>query len=212
MKLIATLASAALLLLMPAPAVLADGDPASDVLLNGDVFYPYQPLVSLPLTTALNKAVKDAHGAGFPIKVALIASANDLGAVPDLFAKPQKYSDFLDREISYNQKAALLVVMPQGIGTTGAGSPAPLASIKIGALGSSSDSLARAGIQAVSALAAQAGHSIPATKIPTASQGSGHGGGGTSPLLTFGAPLLLVLAAALGARFIRARQERDEEA
>ncbi|GAC1439499.1 MAG: hypothetical protein NVSMB51_17480 [Solirubrobacteraceae bacterium] len=195
------------LLVVPAGA-LADGDPASDVLLGADAFYPYQPLVTLPLTKTLNQTVAAAHAAGFPIKVALIATANDLGAVPDLFGKPQQYADFLDREISFNKKDLLLVVMPQGFGVTAAGSAAALSGIAIKPASGSSDGLAAAGIRAVAVLAGQAGHPIRPPVIP---KSGASGGGGTSPLITFGAPVLLVVVAALGVGLIRRGREEDAE-
>ena len=104
--------------LVPAGAI-ADGDPASDVLLGENVFYPYSPPVSAPLQKSLNATTAAAKRAGFPIKVALIASPVDLGVIPDLFGKPQKYAEFLDQEISFRGKQPLLVVMPAGYGVQG---------------------------------------------------------------------------------------------
>jgi len=48
----AALVALAVLALLPAAAA-ADGDPASDVLLAQDVYYPYAPKVSKPMSTAL---------------------------------------------------------------------------------------------------------------------------------------------------------------
>ena len=97
---IASLASIATLT-WPATA-LSDGDPASDVLLAQSVFYPYSPSVSAGLQNALNAEAAQASRAHFPIKVALIDTPVDLGAIPTLFAKPQQYADFLDEEISFS--------------------------------------------------------------------------------------------------------------
>jgi len=116
----ATLASLLLIFgwLLPAGAI-ADGDPASDVLLGENVFYPYRPVVSGSLQRTLNTEAAAAAKAHFPIKVALIASPVDLGVIPDLFGKPQKYADFLDQEISFQVKQPLLVVMASGYGVQG---------------------------------------------------------------------------------------------
>jgi hypothetical protein len=187
---LAALVAAVALLLSPAAAV-ADGDPASDILLIQDTFFPYQPPVSPNLAAAVNATVARAKAAGFPLKVAIVAAVTDLGAVPDLFGQPQRYADFLDREISYNKPMKLLVVMPQGLGVANAGPAAALAGQTIPP-GTGADRLARAAIPAIVALAVRAGHPITAAPIPAA---SGSGGGGTSPLLTFGAPLALVLLA-----------------
>src|SRR5947209_9233758 len=112
-------AAAAIFVATVAPVALGDGDPASDVLLGQNVFYPYQPPVTASLQKTLDAETGAAQRAGFPIKVALIASPVDLGVIPDLFGKPQKYADFLDQEISFQTKQPLLVVMPAGYGLQG---------------------------------------------------------------------------------------------
>src|SRR5581483_8811155 len=99
------------LLLAPALA-LADGDPASDVLLGQNVYYPYSPPVTGSIQRALNNLTARARVSGFPVKVALVQSPVDLGVIPDLFGKPQKYADFLDQEISFQSTQVLLIVMP----------------------------------------------------------------------------------------------------
>ena len=114
-----SLLAAVVVALSLAPAALADGDPASDVLLGENVFYPYSPQVSPSLQKTLNAETAAAKKAGFPLKVALIAAPVDLGVIPDLFGKPQKYADFLDQEISFQGKQPLLVVMKAGYGAQG---------------------------------------------------------------------------------------------
>ena len=61
--------------------------------------------------------------AGLPIKVAIIGNKTDLGAVPQLWAKPQVYARFLGAELRFVYKDTLLIVMPQGFGING---PYPL--------------------------------------------------------------------------------------
>src|SRR6201987_874364 len=80
--------------LTPASA-RADGDPASDVLLGENVFYPYSPAVSAGLQKTLNAETAPAPRFHFPIKVALTPAPTDLGAIPALFDKPRQYADFL---------------------------------------------------------------------------------------------------------------------
>ena len=84
-----------------APAALADADPPSDVLLLQSVYYPYQPPVSDKLRRTLDKVVLAARNAGYPVKVAMVASAVDLGAIPQLFGRPAEYAPFLGREIAF---------------------------------------------------------------------------------------------------------------
>jgi len=159
-------------MLLPAIA-LGDGDPASDVLLGQSVFYPYAPAVSNRLQAKLNAETAAASRVRFPIKVALIASPADLGAIPSLFDKAQQYADFLDMEISFSGKSPLLVVMPSGYGVQGLD---PAATAAVSSLpkpsGASSDDLAQAAIVAVPKLAGAAGHPIGSVSAPSTTGGS----------------------------------------
>jgi hypothetical protein len=188
----------------------ADADPASDALLIQDIFFPYQPAVSSGLTNALNQVVAEAKAAHFPVKVALIAGPDDLGGLPNLFAQPQRYADFLDREISFNAPVALIVVMPQGFGTHSLGKQGELNPLLPVNPAPGSDGLAKAAIAAVEKLAADAGHPLAAPKI-VATSASKSGGGGVSPALTFGGPVLLVVIAAAVVALLRRHRGEDED-
>ena len=174
---IGTMLALAVLTIAVAPGIaLADGDPASDVLLGQNVFYPYSPAVSAGLQKQLNAETAAASRAHFPIKVALIAAPTDLGAIPTLFGKPQQYAAFLDQEISFlNVKPLLLVVMPNGYGVQHLGPAATRAAATLKRPASArTDDLARAAILAVPKLAAAAGH-------PIAGDSGGSGASGPSP-------------------------------
>ncbi len=175
-------------------AALADGDPASDVLLGENVFYPYSPPVSAPLQHTLDAAAAAARRAGYPIKVALIGSPVDLGVIPDLFGQPQKYADFLDQEISGQTKQPLLVVMAAGYGTQGldARSRAVVAGLPHPA-GGSSNQLAAAAIHAVAKLAAAAGHPISGVPGVTTASGAGSGGSSAATILIVVGAVVIVL-------------------
>src|SRR5271169_6609241 len=67
----------------------------------------------------LERVLREARAAGFPLKVAIVDTPTDLGGIPQLFGKPQTYANFLDREISFNTKVPVLTVMPNGFGTAG---------------------------------------------------------------------------------------------
>jgi len=197
--------------LFPAAAA-ADGDPASDVLLGENVFYPYAPAVSAGLQKKLNGETAAASRAHFPIKVALIGTPVDLGAVPVLFGKPRQYAAFLDQEISFlNVKPLLLVVMPNGYGVQHLGPSATGAAAKLEKpAGANTDDLARAAIVAVPRLAAAAGH-------PIAGVSGAPGGGGRSPALAAAvlAAAAIIVAAAVrrsrgtGSRYRRGRSGRS---
>ena len=51
-----------------------------------------------------------------PLKVAIVATADDLGADPQLFGHPQDYATFLAAEIEFAYTDTLLAVMPAGFG------------------------------------------------------------------------------------------------
>jgi uncharacterized integral membrane protein len=192
----------ALLAALVVPAVaLGDADPASDVLLGAPVFYPYQPPVPASLQKQLNAEVTAAGRAHFPLKIALISSPVDLGALPTMFAKPQQYATFLDQEISFNGKQPLLVVMANGYGS--AGLP-PAAQAAVSSLprpaGKDGEALAQAALAAVPKLAEAAGH-----KVPGATGGGDSSSGVSSGLLI---AIVAVLAAVVAGAVIVVRRRR----
>ena len=187
-----------------APAsVLADGDPASDELIGANVFYPFSPPVAAGLRNTLNSETAAAGRVHFPIKVALIASPADLGAIPSLFAKPQQYANFLDQEISLaGTKTLLLVVMPNGYGVQGLNHPATEAATTLKPpAGSRSDNLARAAVVAVTKLAAAAGHPISA-----APAGSDAAGGGSPTAIEVAALVFVAVVLSAAVLWLRQRQ------
>lgn len=201
-----TLIAATLLMALNPPALAAaDGDPASDVLLAADVFYPYSPPVAVALQHRLNAETAAAKRAGFPIKVALIHSPVDLGAIPELFGKPQPYAKFLDQEISLTgTKQLLLVVMPSGFGVGGLSPRATAAAATLTKpAGSSANALAQAAIAAVLKLAAADGHPIAGTGNAST---AGSGGSATLPILI--AVIVVAVAASAGVIVYRRRAAR----
>ena len=197
----ASLLSVLLAVTLGAAGARADGDPASDVLLGENVFYPYTPATSPAIQRTLNAETAAASQAKFPIKVALIASPVDLGVIPELFGKPQKYADFLDQEISFQTKQLLLVVMSDGYGVQGIEGPAKVAVTSLRKpSGATSNDLAQAAITAVAKLAAASGHPLKGT--PASSSASG--GTSTTPIVIALAVAAVLTAAALVA--VRRRQ------
>jgi hypothetical protein len=200
------LAASALVALAPAPA-LADGDPASDVLLGENVFYPYSPPVTAATQKTLSAATAAAKKAGFPLKVALIASPVDLGVIPDLFGKPQKYAEFLDQEISFRGKQPLLVVMSTGYGVQGL---TPKATAAVATIpppaGKQSEQLAKAAITGVSKLATASGHSLgDVSGVPGSKSG---GSSATTLIIIVLVAAALATAAALALITVRRRREQ----
>jgi hypothetical protein len=183
---IAALVLALAALLAPA-AARADGDPASDVLYTGLVFFPFDVKFDSSLQSQLNELAANAKAAGVPIKVALIANRTDLGAVTALWQKPQQYARFLAAELAFLYKGRLLIVMPNGFGFWHAGKPvakerALLRTIPIRPGG---NGLAASALDGVRRLAAQAGRPLPLSKAK-------HGSRATDRLLILGAALALL--------------------
>jgi hypothetical protein len=173
----------------PAPS-WADGDPASDVLLAQDVFYPYQPKVSPTVEAALEKTLRAAASAtGVHLKVALIGSPEELGLVPNFFGHPQAYANFLDREISFNRQQPLLVVMRAGFGAVPASLTSGVAGLAVDTR-DGSNGLTRSAISAVVAFARSRGHPIAAPSFAVRSSG-----GSPPALLVFGLPAALLILA-----------------
>ena len=83
-----------------------DGDPGSDVLVYQDLFVAGDAGLSVGQQTQLGNLLKTADRTGFPIRVAIISSPSDLGAVTALWRKPQAYAKFLGYELSLAYKPA----------------------------------------------------------------------------------------------------------
>ena len=167
------LVSSLAVLLSPATAG-ANGDPASDVLLQSKIYFPTQR-VGPPEAANLQKIVNSANAKGYAIRVALIEDASDLGTVPNLLNQPQKYAEFLGPEIRFVYKGDLLVVMPTGLGLTTTKQTIPPAKAIEGMqveAGGSPNGLALTAGAAVTALAKAAGHPIAGSTKSTDS-GSG---------------------------------------
>ena len=102
--------------LVAAPLARADGDPASDYLLVDKVFLPFDAKIPKSQQAQLTGVVDAAVKAGFPIRVAVIATTYDMGSVTSLYRKPRTYARFLGLELGFVYKQRLLVVMPNGFG------------------------------------------------------------------------------------------------
>jgi hypothetical protein len=204
-RLLIAAAAALIGALAPATPAYADGDPASDVLLGQSVFYPYSPAVSAAMQRGLDATTAAAARAGFPIKVALIESPVDLGAVPSFFGRPQPYAQFLDQEISIvgTLHPPLLVVMPAGYGVAGLPAASTTAAAQLPKPADRrTDGLARAAVAAVRRLAAAAGHPLPRVSVAAGATASSAGGPGAVVLVLLA---LAAVCAAAAVLLIRAR-------
>ncbi|MGO9883924.1 MAG: hypothetical protein ACLPV4_13015 [Solirubrobacteraceae bacterium] len=148
-------------------SALADGDPASDVLVGSPLFLPPDAALTLYQQSQLGALLQAAAKSGYPLRVAVIASPADLGSVTPLWRQPQAYAGFLGEELSLLYKGTLLVVMPDGFGLYGPGAAVPaqraaLSERPTGGLGAGT-------IAAVERLSAAAGHPLSVGPIETRS-------------------------------------------
>jgi hypothetical protein len=191
-------------LAVPATAA-ANGDPASDILLQLKVYFPNQK-VAVPQARALNRTVNEANAKGYTIRVALIRDATDLGTVPNLLGQPQKYAAFLGPEIRFVYRGDLLVVMADGLGLVSTGPRPPpsnaIEGIQVAGAGSS-DGLAQTATEAVTRLAAAAGHPLASSK---------KGGGSSGTVIAVVVAVLLLAAGVGGALWARRQAPRGESA
>ena len=141
----------------------ADGDPASDVLATQALFLPQDAGVPAAQAGQLESLLRAAAHAGYPIRVALIASASDLGSVTELWRKPQSYARFLRQELGLVYKGPLAVVMPNGVGVTGV--PPSSVPDQLGAARGGSP-LASTAAALVVWLASSVGHRLTIPSVP----------------------------------------------
>jgi hypothetical protein len=185
----------------------ADGDPASDVLATQALFLPWDAAVPAARQAQLASLLAAGARSGYDVRVALIASATDLGSVTALWGRPQEYSQFLGDELSLVYRGPLLVIMPDGFGVHGFDrSPASLRATLAGISPAGGGArLAGAALLAVERLAAAAGHPLSA---PHANARSAPGEADTGQWLVLAAGAALIAAAwaaSLRARPLRMR-------
>ena len=75
----------------------ADGDPASDVLATQTLFLPQDADATPAQRAQLSALLQTAARRGYPIAVALVASAVDLGSMTALWRQPETYAAFSAR-------------------------------------------------------------------------------------------------------------------
>jgi hypothetical protein len=171
-----------------APPARADGDPASDVLATQQLFLPQDAAIPPTQQAQVAELLQEAARSGYPVRVALIASASDLGSVTALWRQPQLYARFLGQELSIAYDGPLLVVMPNGFGLyhSPPGSTTRLAEANPTA------GLGAAAITAIRNLAAAAGHPLA---LPNANTTKAGGSGNTTAWIAFAIGAILIAAA-----------------
>ena len=185
----------------------ADGDPASDVLAAGSLFLPQDAGATVRQQAQLAALLRAAQGSGYQIRVAIIASATDLGSITELWRQPENYARFLGQELSLVYRGPLLVVMPDGFGLDGG----PLASERVALAGVHAPvaaGLAATTVTAIQRLAAAAGHALAPLGSGSTSGTTTSGPVDGTAWIVFAAGCVLVAlawSASLRARPLRAR-------
>ena len=164
-----------------APAAFAHGVPSTHSL-EQDVLYPAVGDRPTPKTElALMGLLYAARDNGYPIKVALVANAQDVIDDPSMLNRPQEYAEFVAGEVgrARSLRGPILVVMPMGYGLAGnlsdeTGTLHPLTRAEGATLvaglgpvaGDTGEELAIGAEAAVRKLAVDAGHALPAVVPP----------------------------------------------
>ena len=202
-RLLACMLALALACGVAAATARADGDPASDYLIEQKVFFPYDAKIPQSAQRRLLAAVQSANAQGFRIRVALIASDYDLGAVTALWKQPRRYARFLGVELGYYYKGRLLIVMPNGFGFNYPkhSTTAEYALLSKIPVRPDASGLMTAGETAVERLAAAAGVKVAApANVTTPAQRNTHD---REVIL---AVVIIALAVAVAARFLLRRR------
>ncbi len=191
----------------------ANGDPASHVLPTQDVYFPSTG-VSPAWKETLTKVAAQARAARFPMKVALIYDAQDLGTAAQTLSDPQAYTRILAPQLAFNERPRVLVVMKAGFGGDNLGQRVDEA---LRGLDPSADGppdvLARVATVAVARLATLNGHRVPVPPLPPLPKGDSEDDeGGTSPVIYLAPLLLVVLGVGLATWHGRRRPDEPSEA
>jgi hypothetical protein len=200
-RLIPLLAAVAVGAALLVPSAAADGDPASDYLITQPVFIPFDAHVSNSTSNELIALLATLKAKGYELRVAVISSAYDLGAIPILYRKPVEYAHFLGQELFYWYQHELLVVMPNGYGVYRHGA-APAADQRLVASfpppgTTSGNALVAAASGVVRALAARRAIDLSHVKAAGSSSSTG------SDRVAIGGAVAAALALAAGLVFLR---------
>jgi hypothetical protein len=179
-----------------APAQVAESDPASDVLLLRDVYYPYDPPVPSDQQGQLDSVVRQLRDQGVPLKVALISGPSDLGSKRAFLGRPGAYNAYLTRNLDDGRDKIVVTVMHDGIASSGATAAQARALQSVRPpQGGGGEALTRAALLAVTRLAEAGGQTVRVPTRAASGEPLGSGGGSGTAWLAF-APLLVGIALA----------------
>ena len=180
---------------LPAAAP-AHGDPASHYLETDQLYPGFANRPSQAVELRLAGLLEAAREDGYPIKVGIVGSPDDLTDDPSMFDRPQAYAEYVASRVGGTALAApVIIVSPKGIGLAGmheqGGRVTDAQAARLDARFAFSrqpdgDELARAAMLAVRRIAAAGGHALPADVPPArVLSPARHPSGGTSVPLPF---------------------------
>ena len=226
---VALIAIALAALIAPAGA-MAHGDPSSHYLETDQLYPGFANRPSQQVELELAGLLEASRVAGYPVKVGLVGSPDDLTEDASMYKTPQAYAEYVSATLGTpNVKAPVLIVSPNGLGIAGAqelrGSLRPVRRGDAGRLlgnhnvspRATGDELAHAAMLAVRRIATAGGHPLPAHVAParviTSSDPGDDGGlnlGMWLPLVLF-ASVFLTAWLWFEARTRIARRDRPRE-
>jgi hypothetical protein len=160
---------------LAAPAgALAHGDPSSHYLETDQLYPGFANRPSQQVELQLAGLLEASRQAGYPIKVGIVGSIDDLTEDPSMFTTPQPYAEYVAAALpAASVQAPVLIVSPNGLGLSGTqqldGRPRPVRPSDAGRLlgamrssaGTTGDELARTAMAAVRRIAEAGGHPLP---------------------------------------------------
>ena len=174
------LLASALIALVPSGEALAHGDPTTHYLESGSLYPSFAARPSQARELALMGLLQAAAERGYPVKVSLIGSIDDLVDAPEMFESPQRYAESVGSALGGRKlRAPVLVVSPNGFGVSGmqrrgkALRPVSRAEAHAFAHGidvprAEGDAMAAAASRVLRRLARSAGRPLPARVAPIA--------------------------------------------
>ena len=165
--------------LVAANAASAHGDPSTHMLETENLYPAVASRPSQSLELRLIGVLRAAAARGYPVKIALIANADDLEDA-SMLGRPQAYAEYLQRELGGASalRAPLVVIEPSGFGVSGrelrngrlqpiraATAWPPLRSLSVSP-DVDGDALARTALTVVRGAATAAGRPLPADVAP----------------------------------------------
>ena len=147
----------------------AHGDPSSHYLETEQLYPGFANRPSQQAELALLGLLEAARGDGYPIKVSIVGSRDDLTEDPSVVEDPQAYAETVAGRLGRpNVKAPVVILTQHGIGISGV-ARAEAARLRAGIVvrgDADGDALAAAAERVVRRAAVAAGHELPADVPP----------------------------------------------